>query len=266
MEQRNDIVELDIKALLLFILRKAWIIVLAAIVLAGLVFGYAKMFITPQYSASIRLYTNNIYEESKGEIQAGQLTAAAYLAEAYMVILEGKPVLNEVLKATELQDKYTVDQLRSMISADTINQTEIFQVTITCPDSKEAAVLANAFAEVLPRELPNIVNGSDVRLVDYAVESKQVVFPRYNIIVLVAAIVGALIASAGLILREFLDDGIDSEEYLTTVYEEIPLLAVVPDAKEPKGKNYRKYKNYYKRYYRSYYNSGKKNTNGGKAV
>ena len=92
------------------------------------------------------------------------------------------------------------------------------------------------------------------------------VFPKYNIIVLVAAIAGALIALAGLILREFLDDGIDSEEYLTTVYEETPLLAVVPDAKEPKGKNYRKYKNYYKRYYRSYYNSGKKNTNGGKAV
>ena len=266
MEEKNEVIELDIKALLLFVLHKSWLIVLVAVLFAGMALGYAKLFITPQYSASIQLYTNNIYEESKGEVQAGQLTAAAYLAEAYMVILEGKPVLNEVLKATELQDKYTVDQLRSMISADTVNQTEIFQVTITCPDSKEAAVLANAFAEVLPKELPNIVNGSDVRLVDYAVESKQVVFPKYNIIVLVAAIAGALIALAGLILREFLDDGIDSEEYLTTVYEEIPLLAVVPDAKEPKGKNYRKYKSYYKRYYRSYYNSGKKNTNGGKAV
>lgn len=266
MPENNEVLELDIKSLLGLVLRKSWIILLAAVLVAGMALGYARLFITPQYSASIRLYTNNIYEESKGEVQAGQLTAAAYLAEAYMVILEGKPVLNEVLKATELQGKYTVDQLRSMISADTVNQTEIFQVTITCPDSKEAALIANAFAEVLPRELPNIVNGSDVRLVDYAVESKQVVSPEYDKVMLVAALVGALISLLAIMLREFLDDSIDSEEYLTSVYDEIPLLAVIPDAQELKSGNYRKYKSYYKRYYRSYYSSGKKGQNGGQRV
>ena len=266
MEEKNDVLELDIKALALFVLRKSWIIVLAAILLGSLAFGYAKLFVTPRYSASIRLYTNNIYEESKGEIQAGQLTAAAYLAEAYIVILEGKPMLNEVLKATNLQDKYTTDQLRGMIAAATINQTEIFQVTVTCEDSKEAALLANAFAEVLPKKLPEVVAGSDVRLVDYAVESKTVVSPAYNMIFLIFAFVGAAISFATILLWELLDDSIDSEEYLTFAYEEIPLLAVVPDAKEPKNGNYRKYKNYYKRYYRSYYNSGKKNQIGGNRV
>lgn len=266
MEERNEVLELDIKGLLMFIFRKSWIIILAAILLAGLAFGYAKMFITPQYSASVRLYTNNIYEESKGEIQAGQLTAAAYLAESYTIILYGKPLLNEVLKTTNLQDKYTVAQLSGMVTTKIINQTEIFEVTVTNPDSKEAALIANAFAEVLPRKLPDVVEGSDVRLVDYAVESKAIVSPNYKEIILIFGVIGALAALAMILLYEFLDDGIDSEEYLTTIYEEIPLLAVIPDAKEPKNGNYRKYKNYYKRYYRSYYNSGKKNMNGGKRV
>ena len=81
---------------------------------------------------------------------------------------------------------------------------------------------------------------------------------------IVGALIGALGALVALLLREFLDDGIDSEDYLTSVYGEIPLLAVIPDAQELKNGSYRKYKSYYKRYYRSYYNSGKKSQNGGK--
>ena len=266
MPENNEVIELDIKSLLMLVLRKVWIIILVAILVAGMAFGYAKLFMTPEYAASVRLYTNNIYEGNAEEIQAGQLTAAAYLAESYTIILYGKPILNEVLQTTGLQDKYTVDQLHSMTTTDTVNQTEIFQVTVTCPDSRDAAILANAFVDVLQKELPDIVNGSDVRLVDYAVESKQVVFPDYNIIIIVAALAGALLSLAVIVLREYLDDSISSEEYLTSVYDEIPLLAVIPDAKEPKNGNYRKYKSYYKRYYRSYYNSGKKNKNGGKAV
>lgn len=266
MEEKNEVLELDIKGLVSFVLSRSWIIVLSAILLAAMAFGYAKMFITPKYSASVRLYTNNIYEESKTEIQAGQLTAAYYLSEAYMVILEGKPILNEVLKVTDLQDKYTTAQLSGMVTAKAINETEIFEVTVTSEDSEEAATIANAFAEVLPKKLPDVVEGSDVRLVDYAVESKQIVSPEYKKIMIIGALGGALLALVALLLREFLDDAIDSEEYLTAIYSEYPLLAVIPDAKEPKGKNYRKYKNYYKRYYRSYYNSGKKGKNGGKAV
>lgn len=266
MPENNGVLELDIKSLLMFVLRKSWIIILAAVLVAAMAFGYAKLFMIPQYAASVRLYTNNIYEEDNEEIQAGQLTAAAYLAEAYMVILEGKPVLNAVLEATELEDKYTVHQLRSMVTADTVNQTEIFEITVTCPDSKHAADLANAFVSVLQAKLPDIVNGSDVRLVDYAEESKVVVSPQYSKIALIGGLVGALVSLLAIMLREFLDDGINSEEYLTSIYDEIPLLAVIPDAQEPKNGSYRKYKSYYKRYYRSYYNSGKKSQSGGKTA
>lgn len=255
MQENNVMVELDIKGLLLLVLRKSWIIVLVALLIASLALGYAKFFITPQYAAKIQLYSNNIYEESKGEIEAGQLTAAAYLAEAYMVILQGKPVLKEVLKVTGLEDKYTVDQLRSMITADTVNQTEIFEITVTGEDSAEVAKIANTFAEVLPGKLLEVVEGSDVRMVDYAVESKQIVYPEYDKVFLISFALGFLLCAMVIVARELMDDGIHTEEYLTAVYEEIPLLAVVPDAKEPKNGNYRRYKNYYKKYYKSYYKS-----------
>ncbi len=255
MQENNVMVEIDIKGLLLLVLRKSWIIVLVALLVAALAFGYAKFFITPKYAATIQLYSNNIYEDNKGEIEAGQLTAAAYLAEAYMIILHGKPVLNEVLKVTGLEDKYTVDQLRSMILAKTVNQTEIFEITVTGEDSAEVAKIANTFAEVLPGKLLEVVEGSDVRLVDYAVESKQIVSPQYDNIFLISFALGFVLCALVIVARELMDDSIHTEEYLTAVYEEIPLLAVIPDANEPKNGNYRGYKNYYKKYYKSYYKS-----------
>jgi capsular polysaccharide biosynthesis protein len=171
-----------------------------------------------------------------------------------------------VLEETGLQNKYSVDQLKAMVTTEIINQTEIFEITVTGESGKEVADIANVYSRILPEKLKEIVEGSDVRLVDYAEESKAIVSPNYREYMIVGALAGALIALVALLLREFLDDGIGSEEYLTSVYGEIPLLAVIPDAKEPKNGNYRKYKNYYKRYYRSYYNSGKKGQNGGKAV
>ena len=262
MQEHNENLELDIKKMLQLLLRRAWIIALVTVMISGASFAYARIAVTPQYSASVRMYVNNIYEEDKhGEIEAGQLTAAAYLAEAYMVILSGKPVLNEVLAETGLQDKYTVHQLRSMITSDTINETEIFEVTVTCPDSKDAEVIANAFTRVLPEMLPEIVNGSDVRLVDYAEESKAVVAPDYNQYILIGALVGFVLSVLLVLLREILDDGINSEDYLTTAYSNIPLLAVIPDDRETKNGYYRGYN---KKYYKSYYSTQKKSQTGGK--
>lgn len=249
MSEKSEAVEIDLQQLLRQLLRYTWVVVLVAVLMAGMFFAYAKCFVTPMYAASVRLYTNNIYEESTGEIQAGQLTAAYYLSEAYMVILEAKPVLNEVLKITNLQGKYTVDQLRAMVTADTINETEIFEVTITCPNSKEAAVLANAFAEVLPEQLPRVVEGSDVRIVDYAVESKTIVSPSYIRYVVVGAALGAVLSAVTVLMKEFLDDGIYSEEYLTANYSDLPLLAVVPDVNQEK--NYKYYRGYYTSEYRN---------------
>lgn len=264
MQENNETLELDIKSLLLLILRKSWLILLVAVLVAAIAFGYAKFFIAPQYAAKIQLYSNNIYEGNQGEIEAGQLTAAAYLAEVYMIILESKPVLNEVLKTTQLQNKYTVDQLRTMITADSINNTELFEITVTGEDSQEIVKIANTIAEVLPGKLVEVVEGSDVRLVDYAVETKQVVYPDYTKILLISFWSGFLLCAVIIVIRELADDGIHSEEYLTAFYKNIPLLAVVPDAREPKGGSYRRYKSYYKRYYRSYYAGDKKaEQNGG---
>ena len=60
-------------------------------------------------------------------------------------------------------------------------------------------------------------------------------------------IVGALLAALVVVIVELMDTTINSEEYLTVVYKNYPLLAVVPGAESSKSN----YRGYYKGNYES---------------
>ena len=121
-----------------------------------------------------------------------------------------------------------------MISAEAVNSTEVFEVVVTSKDPRQAEHIANTIAEVLPEKITDIVAGSDVRIVDYAVIPRGRSSPNYTRNAMMGALLGAVLCAAVLVLIYLLDDKIHSEEYLTQTYAEIPLLSVIPDM-DPEG-------------------------------
>lgn len=254
MTDKNEVIEVDLKRIFLTVWSRAWIITIVGVLCAAMFLGYAYFFVTPQYSASIKLYVNNTYGTNTPGISSSQLSAAQSLARTYMVILKSRTVLNEVAQITGLP--YTYEQLRSMVLSTTVSETEVFETTVTCPDYKEAAQIANAIAQVLPDQIAAVVDGSSVRVVDYAVESDARVSPNYRNYAIIGFSVGFFATAALIIILDLLDNSINSEEYLAEVYSDLPLLAVIPDAENPKTNGY--YKGHYKGYYKGYYESSGK--------
>ncbi len=238
-ENRNSL-EIDIKRLFSLLVNRLWVILLVGVLLATLAVGYAYMFITPTYAASVQLYVNNTYGESSPGFSSSQIMAAQDLADTYMVILKSRTVLDEVRKTTGLP--YTNNQLKGMISASSVNETEVFQVSVVSTNSKHAEQIANAVAEILPGTISSVVDGSSVRVVEYAVENQQPVGPSYKRYLLLGGILGVVLSVAVIVVCDLLDTSINSEEYLTAVYGEVPLLAVIPGAESQKT-------GYYKGYY-----------------
>lgn len=234
-------IEIDLRRLMLVLWSRAWVIVLVGALFAAVAFSYAWFFIAPTYSASAQLYVNNNYVDSPG-FSSSQIAAAQDLADTYMVILESRNVLGDVAEQTGLG--YSYGQLKGMVSAAAVNETEVFQVTVTCTNYKHAAVIANAIADVLPDKIAAVVEGSSVRVVDRAVENPNPVGPSYQNYLAMGAVVGMLLSVIIIILADMLDTTINSEDYLAQVYEKIPLLAVVPCGEGSKG-------GYYKGYYES---------------
>ncbi|MBQ8797580.1 MAG: hypothetical protein IJZ56_05250 [Oscillospiraceae bacterium] len=219
--------EIDIWHMFKVILSRLWMILLVGAIGGALSVGYARLMVTPTYASSIQLYVNNQYPDSPG-FSSSQITAGRELVDTYMVILESRNVLEDVLEMTELD--YTYNQLKSMVSATAVNETEVFTVTVTGTDPEDAHQLANALADILPDKIAAVVDGSSVRVVDYAVKNGNPVAPSYSRYAMLGVLAGLFMSLLVVVVNDILDTRIHSEEHLATVYKDVPLLAVIPPA------------------------------------
>ena len=170
--QREQELEIDVLELARALWKKAWAILLVAVIVAGSVLACTVVFIKPKYTAQTLLYVNssNIsLGSAKVSISASELSAAQSLVDTYIVILETRTTLNDVIAQSGVP--YTYEEIieNNMIQAEAVNSTEVFAIEVTSTDPKEAETLANTIGAVLPNKIASIVEGSSARIVDYAV-------------------------------------------------------------------------------------------------
>lgn len=242
--------EVDILHILKAIWKKMWVIVLCAIVVAAIGFSYAAFFVTPMYSSSAMMYVNNKSISLGGtsvSISSSEIIAAQSLVKTYLVILNNRTTLEQVIEKTGVD--CTVSQLSRMITAGAVNETEIFRVTVTCDDPYMAAKIVNGIAEVLPERVSDIIQGSSMKIVDRGVVNLRKVSPNVTSYTMIGFLLGAAIASLAVIIHTILDDTIHGEEYISQKYE-YPILARIPDLSGGDSSKYKYYK--YKSYKYSY--------------
>ena len=238
----TDEIEIDLLKLAEVLVHHAKAIIATILLVAAAAFGITYYLITPQYTATALMYVNNSsfsVGSTSFSISSAELTAAKSLVDTYVVILKSRNTLEEIIRQDNLS--YTYEELYDMIESEAVNSTEIFEIDVTSPSAAEAEHIANTIAAVLPDKIASIVEGSDVRIVDYAVIPSERTSPSYTINTVIGALVGLVFASAVVILRYLFDESIRSEDYLTQTYPSIPLLAVVPDMMQASKGNYGDY-------------------------
>ncbi len=238
-ERKNEEFEIDLLDLLQVLLSKIWIIIVVSVLGGAIAFGYTFAFIKPQYTASTLLYVNNSnisVGSASFSISNADLSAAQKLVDTYVVILKSRRVLNEVIE--ESGTSYNYDQLNSRISAASVNNTEVFRITVTTESPQESEKIANVIARVLPDKISEIVLGSDVKIVDYAIVPSTKSAPSNTKNTAIGAMAGFVLVCAVIIIGYLLDDSIQSEDYLTDTYPDIPLLAVIPDLSDSRNSGY----------------------------
>ncbi len=252
----TDEIEIDLLKLAQVLLRKLKFIIAITLLFAVGTFAVTYYLITPMYTATAMMYVNNSsfsLGNTSFSISQGELSAAQSLVDTYVVILKSRTTLEDIIEKDALE--YSYEELYDMIESEAVNSTEIFGVDVTSPDPQEAEKIANTITEVLPERIADIVDGSDVRIVDYAVVPSERTSPSFTMNTVIGALVGFVLAAAIVILRYMFDDQIHEEEYLTQTYPDIPLLAVVPDMLSSEGKGY---------YYYSSSSEGGKSKSDGK--
>ena len=235
--------EIDLLELARALWKKAWAVLLAAVIFAGSFLAYTLIFIKPKYTAETLLYVNssNIsLGSAKVSISASELSAAQSLVDTYIVILKTRTTLNDVIAQSGVP--YTYEQIieKNMITAAAVNSTEVFAIRVTSTDPKEAETLANTIGAILPNKIASIVEGSSARIVDYAVVPSKKSSPSLRKNAMIGFLLGAFLAAAAVVAEKLLDTKIRDTDYLKQTYD-IPVLAVIPDLTSSGGKNYSQY-------------------------
>lgn len=221
--------------------QRVWLIAIVGFLTAAIGFASASFLIAPKYSASIMLYVNNSsvsLGNTSFSISSSEITAAQNLVKTYIVMLNNRTTLEAVIQDTGVS--YNYKQLSGMIEAESVNETEVLQVTVTTGDPAEAAKIANSIATVLPNRISEIIEGASMEVVDSAIENKSKVSPSVSNYTVIGFILGILLASICVIVSAIMDDTIHDEEYILQNYN-YPILAKVPNLMSSNSDSYKYY-------------------------
>lgn len=241
---RRNVETIDLMRLFFACLKRWWAILLATIVGGACAFGYTYQFVTPLYESTVMIYVNN-QDLSIGNISisASDLTASASLVDVYEVILMTKDTLDVVIEEAGLDYYYT--EVEAMLTTSAVNDTQVFQVTVTNPSPTEAQLIASTIGDVLPDVIASIVESADARIVEHAIIPTTKSSPSYSRNTMMGALLGFVIAVGIIVLLEMMDTTIRRESDFSAITN-LPVLAYIPDFSDgSEKKSYGKYGSYY---------------------
>ena len=221
----DEIMGIDIKTMMQGILKRIWIVILCAILTAAVALMYTVNFVTPTYRASASMYINNNTSDSD-KVYSGDLAVALQLAITYVNIIQSEAVLEEVVETTGLE--LTAKQIKSMMTAEVVDESEMFRISIVSPNPQMAADIANAIVDVAPAEISRIIEGSSAKVIDYAKVPTTRYSPNYTNNTIIGGLVGGFLAVAVIVITMIADTCIHTEDDLMRIYQ-APVLGAIPD-------------------------------------
>jgi len=231
--KKNDVIEIDFGRVFRAVMEKTWLVAIVSVLCAAVAFFGTFFLVTPQYESSAMFYVNNnniSMGSASLSISSGDLSTSRNLVDSYIVILNTRETLVDVVDYAGVSRSY--GEVRGMLSASAVNETEIFRVTVTCENPQEAERIANAIAYILPKRIDTIIDSTSAKVVDAAVLPTSPSSPSYSKNTMMGFMVGFILTVAIVALREVFDKTIREEEDITQSCKH-PILAAVPDMTAP---------------------------------
>ena len=258
-----------VNEIITILLKRLWLIVTMALIGGIIAFSYSQYVLPKKYTAKVALY---VYNEKNDPLNQGMnvndFNLSAKLVNTYMVILKSDTVLETVSnKISRLGVNYTANELRGMISSDVLEETEVFEVAVSCIDAEHAKIIADAIEQVAPMEIIRVVRAGAVETVDKANLPTKPSSPNVSQNTIIGVLVGLVVACGMAFVFELMNTSVKSKEELSEQYK-LPVLSVIPNLHH-EGSSHSRYggRYGYSYNYGSHYQSEPENPEeGGKSV
>ena len=226
MEKENEL-EIDLLGLFYYLKKKVWMIAVVFAACAVLGFVGTKLFITPTYTATTRIYVMNQGEDRK--VAYSDFQIAAQFVNDYKVLITGRNVTKEVIEVLNLDMTPAALQKKISVAAET--NTRVLDIGVKDSDPQRAADIANCVREIASVQLQEIMSVDAVNLVYSADVPQRPSSPGAMYNAVLAAALGLIAVVGILAVRFMLDDSIRTEEDVEQ-YLGLGTLGVIPDSAE----------------------------------
>ena len=274
----------EIDLLLLFnALRRHILIIIAVALVFALVAGIVvQFFITPLYTATTSTYLVSASGNAGGTIgqllQATDLTLSNNILGDYSDIIKSRTILEAVIERmnreydiqveqgqpTTLKEKLDLEyeDFYEMVEVTNPTDTHIIKITVTDDDPVRAKDIANYLTHYAVDRLADIMQISVPNVYDEAVVADRPAYPSLTKTVVIAFVLGAVLACGVIIFIAVMDTTVKTAEDIENRCGMVTLTKVYYEGgKKKKGYGYGSYGSYGYGY--GYYGSGSSDRDAG---
>lgn len=205
--------EIDILDFIRYYLSKWYIVVIALLVI--LIGGniYTSKFRTPLYKSDTKIIlVTDKTEKGNTDYTSSDLSFNKNLVSTYSNIVKDKNVLNKVIN--DLRLDYTYGELYNKVTVTSVDNTEIFKISVAAKDNVEAMMIANSIVPVFSSEVERIYGIDNVKVLDVAEVSDN----PYNVNVMkeniIFTLAGILLGSMIIFVIYYFDSSVKSVEMI----------------------------------------------------
>jgi succinoglycan biosynthesis transport protein ExoP len=152
-----------------YIRKMKWLVIFLAGLFAFSAYAFAVVSYKPYYYATTSLIVNS---RDTGSPEADRrptlddFTLARTLVPTYTLVLQSNRVMNYVREELGLDIPTSV--LRSFVSLQAVEDTQVLYLNVTCPDRQMAVDISKAIVRVAPKAFMDTVEIGSVRVIDTA--------------------------------------------------------------------------------------------------
>ncbi|MBD5138893.1 MAG: polysaccharide biosynthesis tyrosine autokinase [Ruminococcus sp.] len=200
-------------------------IALIGIICGAAAFVLSEFVMTKKYESRALLYVENNKQTSES-VNINDINAAQKLVNTCQIIFKSSTMMDNLIANLDLP--YTKDELNGMITAQSVNSTEVMRLVVESTDPQEAEQIVNELVRLANIEFLRVIKSGSLEIIDYGEIDTRPSSPNVTLITAAGLLLGLVIAYIIVFVNDMLDVVVKHDDNLAKLYG-IPVFAEITD-------------------------------------
>ncbi len=230
--KNNQETEIDLLEIFFLLLGHLPLIIFTALAFALLVNLGGELLTTPTYVSTSKLYVLPRTGGNADSVTSAELQSGLMLTQDYQQLVKTREIAQMVIAELDLRDAtgefVSADSILQKVSVSSESNTRVITIRVSDPDPYVAHDINESLLSIAANQIRTITTSEAVNVADKASMPTSPSGTGMSRRLMIGALIGAVLAAAGLILSNLLNDTIRTSEDIER-YLGLSTLGQIPD-------------------------------------